>query len=78
MDVVAAMQPCCESFTQLGDPVERLKRHLIGLGAWSDAEHEKARQAFDAEVAAALKQAQTYGGALVDNHVPPLTNNPRA
>ncbi|MBK7260685.1 MAG: 3-methyl-2-oxobutanoate dehydrogenase (2-methylpropanoyl-transferring) subunit alpha [Rubrivivax sp.] len=56
----------------LGDPVERLKRHLIGLGAWSDAEHEKARQAFDAEVAAALKQAQTYGGALVDNHVPPI------
>jgi 2-oxoisovalerate dehydrogenase E1 component alpha subunit len=27
----------------LGDPVARLKQHLIGLGAWSDDEHEQPR-----------------------------------
>jgi 2-oxoisovalerate dehydrogenase E1 component alpha subunit len=56
----------------LGDPIERLKRHLIGLGAWSDAEHEATRQALDAEVSAALKEAERHGGALIDGHVPPL------
>jgi 2-oxoisovalerate dehydrogenase E1 component alpha subunit len=56
----------------LGDPVERLKRHLIGLGAWSDGEHERTRAAFEAEAAAALKEAESYGGALIDDHVPPI------
>jgi 2-oxoisovalerate dehydrogenase E1 component alpha subunit len=56
----------------LGDPVERLKQHLIGLGAWSEAEHEETRKAFDAEVSAALKAAEAHGGALIDHHVPPL------
>jgi 2-oxoisovalerate dehydrogenase E1 component alpha subunit len=56
----------------LGDPIERLKQHLIGLGAWSDAEHEATKKALDAEVSAALKQAQSHGGTLIDGHVPPL------
>jgi len=55
----------------LGDPVERLKRHLIGLGAWSDEEHEAARSEFDAAVSAALKQAESHG-TLLDGHIPPL------
>ena len=37
----------------LGDPIERLKKHLIGLGAWSDAEHEATKKALEAQVAAA-------------------------
>jgi 2-oxoisovalerate dehydrogenase E1 component alpha subunit len=56
----------------LGDPVERLKRHLILQGAWSDEQHEATRQALEAEVAAALKQAEQHGGTLIDGHVPPL------
>jgi 2-oxoisovalerate dehydrogenase E1 component alpha subunit len=56
----------------LGDPVERLKRHLVGLGAWSDDEHERTRRELEAEVAAALKEAERHGGALIDNHVPPI------
>jgi len=56
----------------LGDPIERLKRHLVGLGAWSDAEHDRTQKALEAEVAAALKQAESYGGTLIDNHVPPI------
>jgi 2-oxoisovalerate dehydrogenase E1 component alpha subunit len=57
----------------LGDPIERLKQHLIGLGAWSDAEHDKVQKALDAEVAAALKEAAQYG-SLLDGHIPPLAS----
>jgi 2-oxoisovalerate dehydrogenase E1 component alpha subunit len=55
----------------LGDPVARLKQHLIGLRAWSDEEHAQAIKDFDAEMASALKQAQQHGSVL-DGHVPPL------
>ncbi len=37
----------------LGDPVERLKQHLIGIGEWSEADHE----ALDAEVLGELRAA---------------------
>jgi 2-oxoisovalerate dehydrogenase E1 component alpha subunit len=56
----------------LGDPIARLKQHLIGLGVWSDAQHEEARKEFEAEVAAALKEAERHGGALIDGHTPPI------
>ena len=56
----------------LGDPIARLKQHLIALGAWSDAQHEEARKEFEGEVAAALKAAERYGGALIDGHTPPI------
>ena len=55
----------------LGDPIERLKQHLIGLGAWSEAEHGKTQQELDTQVAAALKEAAQYG-SLLDGHIPPL------
>jgi 2-oxoisovalerate dehydrogenase E1 component alpha subunit len=41
----------------LGDPIERLRSHLVGLGAWSDQEHEQVRAELEAEVAAAQKEA---------------------
>ncbi len=56
----------------LGDPIERLKRHLVRLGVWSEEEHERAKKAFDAEVSAALKEAERHGGTLIDNTVPPI------
>ena len=34
----------------LGDPIARLKQHLIKLGAWSDAEHEAMQKELEAEV----------------------------
>jgi 2-oxoisovalerate dehydrogenase E1 component alpha subunit len=55
----------------LGDPVERLKQHLMVLGAWSEDEHEQTRKALDAEMSAALKEALKYGSVL-DGHIPPL------
>ena len=56
----------------LGDPIARLKQHLVGLGAWSAEEHERVQKELDAEVGAALKEAERYGGTLIDGHVPPL------
>ncbi len=55
----------------LGDPVARLKQHLIAIGAWSDREHEAALKELEAEVAAAQKEAERYG-TLADGHTPPL------
>jgi 2-oxoisovalerate dehydrogenase E1 component alpha subunit len=55
----------------LGDPIARLKRHLIGLGAWSEREHEETQKELDAQVGAALKEAAQYG-SLLDGHIPPL------
>src|SRR3954466_3292966 len=45
----------------LGDPIERLKRHLIGLGEWDDARHEALAAELDTEVRAAQKEAERQG-----------------
>ena len=55
----------------LGDPIARLKGHLIGLGAWSEEEHAQAQAELEAEVAAAQKEAEAHG-TLVDGHIPPI------
>jgi 2-oxoisovalerate dehydrogenase E1 component alpha subunit len=52
----------------LGDPIARLKQHLIALGAWSDAEHEATQKEMEAAVASAQKEAEQYG-TLADGHV---------
>ena len=56
----------------LGDPIARLKQHLMLLGAWSDEEHDKTRKEVEAEVLAAHKAAAAFGGTLIDGHTPPL------
>ncbi|WP_176598456.1 MULTISPECIES: thiamine pyrophosphate-dependent enzyme [Sphingobium] len=45
----------------LGDPIERLKSHLIKLGAWTEAEHADLAKALDEEVRAAGKESESYG-----------------
>jgi 2-oxoisovalerate dehydrogenase E1 component alpha subunit len=45
----------------LGDPIERLKQHLIVEGQWSEKKHEKLEKELKAEVLAAWKEAQKYG-----------------
>jgi len=52
----------------LGDPVARLKQHLVDLGAWSEAEHEATKKELEAQVSAALKEAERYG-SLADGHM---------
>ena len=45
----------------LGDPVERLKGHLIGLGEWSEERHAELAREMDHHVQACWKEATTYG-----------------
>ncbi|MDP3844545.1 MAG: 3-methyl-2-oxobutanoate dehydrogenase (2-methylpropanoyl-transferring) subunit alpha [Oxalobacteraceae bacterium] len=45
----------------LGDPIARLKQHLIGIGAWSEQEHEDTQKELEAQVMAAQKEAEQYG-----------------
>ncbi|MXS19453.1 thiamine pyrophosphate-dependent enzyme [Pseudomonas oryzihabitans] len=45
----------------LGDPIDRLKVHLIGRGLWSDAQHQALAAELEAEVAAAQKAAEAHG-----------------
>jgi 2-oxoisovalerate dehydrogenase E1 component alpha subunit len=45
----------------LGDPIERLKAHLIGLGEWDDERHEAMIKECDVQVRAAQKEAEKLG-----------------
>ena len=45
----------------LGDPIVRLKQHLIALGAWDDERHAAMDRELAEEVRAAGKQAETQG-----------------
>jgi 2-oxoisovalerate dehydrogenase E1 component alpha subunit len=45
----------------LGDPVERLKRHLVNLGEWDDDRHQATINELTAEVRAAQKDAEKLG-----------------
>jgi 2-oxoisovalerate dehydrogenase E1 component alpha subunit len=44
-----------------GEPIERLKQHLIKLGEWSEASHVSLNSALDAEIAATFQQAESFG-----------------
>jgi 2-oxoisovalerate dehydrogenase E1 component alpha subunit len=57
----------------LGDPVERLKQHLIVEGHWSEAKHEKLTEELKAEVLAAWKEAQKYGTMTEGPFLDPAT-----
>ncbi len=45
----------------LGDPVVRLKAHLIALGEWSEERHVALEQQLEAHVTACWKEAVAYG-----------------
>jgi len=53
----------------LGDPIARLKQHVMLLGAWSEREHEQTQAELEAQVNAAQKEAESYG-TLLDGHIP--------
>lgn len=57
----------------LGDPVERLKQHMIQLGIWSDKQHEQAYEQIQAEVIAAQKQAENHGSLATGQTAPRQT-----
>jgi 2-oxoisovalerate dehydrogenase E1 component alpha subunit len=45
----------------LGDPIERLKQHLIALGEWSDDQHQAMTAELTEQVRAAAREAESYG-----------------
>lgn len=45
----------------LGDPIERLKNHLIGLGEWDEERHEKLEEQMTALVVKSYKEAESHG-----------------
>jgi 2-oxoisovalerate dehydrogenase E1 component alpha subunit len=45
----------------LGDPLERLKQHLIRLGEWSEERHAALTTELEEHVAASWKEAVSYG-----------------
>lgn len=61
-DDPAAYRPKEEgSAWPLGDPILRLKAHLIARGIWSEERHAQAEAEITAEVTAAQKQAEAIG-----------------
>ncbi|HET9642617.1 MAG TPA: thiamine pyrophosphate-dependent enzyme, partial [Burkholderiaceae bacterium] len=55
----------------LGDPIRRLKQHLIVIGEWSEERHADLQREVEAEVIAAQREAESHG-TLLDGHIPPV------
>lgn len=57
----------------LGDPVARLKQHLISIGEWSEERHTALEQELEAHVMACWKEAMTYGTVTEGPTLDPLS-----
>ena len=57
----------------LGDPVERLKQHLIAEGHWSEQQHQEVIDEYRDKVQAAWKEAQQYGTMTEGPFLDPAT-----
>ena len=44
-----------------GDPIERLKQHLIAIGEWSEKSHGELNSAIEQEIATTFEQAESFG-----------------
>jgi 2-oxoisovalerate dehydrogenase E1 component alpha subunit len=55
----------------LGDPVQRLRDHLIHIGVWSKERHEAAEADADAAVRAAEAEAESFGTLRSDDAASP-------
>ena len=56
----------------LGDPVDRLKAHLMKLGEWDDEKHSALEEQCTKEIIAAYKEAETHG-TLKDGPFPSVS-----
>ena len=52
----------------LGDPIARLKQHLVAIGAWTEERTRSCRRTSRTTVVAAQKEAESYG-TLASGHV---------
>jgi 2-oxoisovalerate dehydrogenase E1 component alpha subunit len=57
----------------LGDPITRLKRHLAGLGQWSEERHSKREQELEAHVTGCWREAASYGTLTEGPYLDPAT-----
>ncbi|WP_291843114.1 thiamine pyrophosphate-dependent enzyme [Maricaulis sp.] len=57
----------------LGDPIERLKQHLIGLGEWDEARHAVLEKELNEMVIASYKEAESHG-TLHDGPLSPVNS----
>lgn len=61
-----------EAAWPLGDPIERLKQHLIGRGEWDEERQEKLEEEMTRLVVKSYKEAESYGtlhdGPLAPTH----------
>ncbi|MGA7676263.1 MAG: thiamine pyrophosphate-dependent enzyme [Rhizomicrobium sp.] len=55
----------------LGDPIDRLKRHLIALGEWSDEQHAAYEEQAVEEIRALQTQAESIGTLGTGRHANP-------
>jgi 2-oxoisovalerate dehydrogenase E1 component subunit alpha len=55
----------------LGDPVQRLKAHLIALGVWSEAQHAALHRELEDEIIATQKEAESHGTLATGRIVSP-------
>lgn len=53
----------------LGDPVDRLRRHLVRIGEWDEDRHAALCEEVDREVAAAFSEADSHGN-VKNGHAP--------
>jgi 2-oxoisovalerate dehydrogenase E1 component alpha subunit len=44
-----------------GDPIGRLKQHLIVIGEWSEQSHRELNEALEREVATTFQMAESFG-----------------
>jgi 2-oxoisovalerate dehydrogenase E1 component alpha subunit len=57
----------------LGDPIARLRAHLVALGAWSNEQHAQLAAEVDGAVRDAQREAESYGTLGVGEHHSPAT-----
>ena len=57
----------------LGDPIERLKSHLIALGEWTEAREARLLEECEEQVSAAWREANTYGSLTSGPQLDPDT-----
>lgn len=57
----------------LGDPIDRLKAHLIAIGEWSQDQHEALTKELDDIVRAAGREAESYGTLKDGDRLPVAT-----
>jgi 2-oxoisovalerate dehydrogenase E1 component alpha subunit len=53
-------------------PIERLKRHLIGIGEWSDEAHAQLNAALEQEAIATFEHAEAYGSLANPSEISPI------